>query len=300
MEGPLSRREFLGAAAAGLPALGIGSALLASDTRPKRPFRKAVKFDMVAGDATVLDKFRLLREVGFEGVDMPAPSGLNADEVMAAREATGLLIHGVVDSVHWSSPLSDPDPKVRAAGREALEQALRDCSRYHGTTVLLVPAVVNQQVSYADAWERSREEIAAVLPLAQELGVRIAIENVWNNFLLSPLEAARYVDEFQSPWIGWYFDVGNVVRYGWPEQWVRILGKRILKLDIKEYSRKKADDEGTWKGFDVELGEGDCNWPAVCGALRDIHYSGWATAEVPGGDANRLADISNRMGRILQ
>ncbi len=280
----VTRRAFLGAAVAS----GLCAAL-----PPGRPrFRKAVKFDMVAGDASVMEKFRLLRALGFEGVDMPAPSGLSAGEVVAARDATGLVIHGVVDSVHWASPLSDPDPKVRAAGRSALEQALRDCKRYGGSTVLLVPAVVNQQVSYDDAWNRSRAEIAPVLPLAQDLGVRIAIENVWNNFLLSPLEAARYVDEFRSPWIGWYFDPGNVLRYGWPEQWARILGKRILKLDVKEFSRKTS--------FDVELGEGDCNWPAVCAALREIGYEGWATAEVPGGDATRLAEISKRMDRILQ
>ncbi len=280
----LSRRAFLGAAVAS----GLCGAL-----QPARPrFRKAVKFDMVAGDAAVLEKFRLLRELGFEGVDMPGPSGLSVDEVVAARDATGLVIHGVVDSVHWGSPLSDPDPEVCAAGRSGLVQALRDCKVYGGSTVLLVPAVVNQQVSYDDAWDRSRAEIATVLPLAEDLGVKIAIENVWNNFLLSPLEAARYVDEFGSPWIGWYLDPGNVVRYGWPEQWVRILGKRILKLDVKEYSKTA--------GFDVELGEGDCNWPAVCGALREVGYEGWATAEVPGGDAKRLAGIARRMDRILQ
>jgi L-ribulose-5-phosphate 3-epimerase len=291
----LSRREFLEVAAAAYPALRA-----AAQAQPAGPrIRKAVKFEMVAGEASVLEKFRLLRKLGFEGVDMPAPSDLRADEVVAARDATGLVIHGVVDSAHWGSPLSDPDPKVRAAGREALEQALRDCKLYGGTTVLLVPAVVSQQVAYEDAWERSRREIAGVLALAQDVGVRIAIENVWNNFLLSPLEAARYVDQFESPWIGWYFDVGNVVRYGWPEQWVRILGKRILKLDIKEYSRKKADEQGTWKGFEVELGEGDCNWPAVRAALRAVGYEGWATAEVPGGDASRLAEIARRMDQVL-
>jgi hexulose-6-phosphate isomerase len=291
----LTRRRFLAAAAAAYPALAAARGSAAAP-----PFRTAVKLDMVAEGDTVLDKFRLLAGLGFDGVELPAPSGLDAGEVLAARDATGLVIHGVVDSVHWSSPLSDPDPAVRAAGKAGLEQALRDCRAYGGTTVLLVPAVVSRAVAYDDAWERSRREIAAVLPLAQELGVKIALENVWNNFLLSPLEAARYVDEFRSPWIGWYLDVGNVVRYGWPGQWVRILGGRILKLDVKEYSRKKADAEGTWKGFDVELGEGDCDWPAVCAALRGIGYVGWATAEVPGGGAGRLRDIHDRMERILQ
>jgi hexulose-6-phosphate isomerase len=138
-----------------------------------------------------------------------------------------------------------------------------------------------------------------VLPLAGELGIRIAFENVWNSFLLSPLEAARYVDELDSPLVGWYFDVGNVVNYGWPEQWVRILNKRIFKLDIKEFSRAKRDSEGLWKGFGVKLLEGDCDWPAVMAALDEIGYRGWATAEVAGGDEPRLRDIADRMDRIF-
>ena len=162
-----------------------------------------------------------------------------------------------------------------------------------------MPAVVNKQISYADAYTRSQAEIRKVLPLAEELQVKIALENVWNNFLLSPLEYAQYIDAFDSPWIGAYFDVGNIVNYGWPEHWIRTLGHRILKLDIKEFSRQKRDDEGLWKGFGVELGEGDCDWPAVNQALNDIGYSGWATAEIRGGDTARLKDIAMRMDRIL-
>src|SRR5437764_102613 len=124
-----------------------------------------------------------------------------------------------------------------------------------------------------------KRQIRKAVPLAEELGVKIAVENVWNQFLLSPLEAARYVDEFKSPAVGWHFDVGNVINYGWPEQWIRILGKRIQKLHIKEFSRKKRDSEGLWKGFEVPLGEGDNNWPAVMQALDDIGYHGWAMAE---------------------
>jgi L-ribulose-5-phosphate 3-epimerase len=139
------------------------------------------------------------------------------------------------------------------------------------------------------------------LPYAEQQGIKLLVENVWNNFLLSPLEMARFVDEFDSPAIGCYFDIGNVVRFGWPEHWIRILGPRIVKLDIKEYSREKQLNEGLWKGFDVEIGEGDCNWPAVRAALADIDYtSGWATAEVPGGDRKRLADIARRMDDVLQ
>lgn len=170
-------------------------------------------------------------------------------------------------------------------------------AKYGGTSVLLVPAVVNDKVSYAEAYERSQAEIKKLLPVAEKTGVKIAIENVWNNFLLSPLEAARYIDDFNHPMIGWHFDIGNVVRYGWPEQWINTLGKRILKLHIKDYSRKMANDLGVWKGFDAELGEGDANYAAVNKALKEVGYKGWGSAEVNGGDRVRLKEISERMDR---
>lgn len=296
---PIERRTFLqlsGAAAAGLTA--VTSAARAEDSSEPR-IKKAVKIGMVAGNAPLVEKFKLLKEVGFGGVDMDSPNSLDRDEVIAARDESGLTIHGVVDSVHWRQTLSDPDSSVRAAGVAALETALRDVKYYGGTTVLLVPAVVNKDVSYDQAYERSQAEIRKVIPLAEELGVKIALENVWNNFLLSPLEAARYIDEFESPVVGAYFDVGNVVNYGWPEQWIRILNKRIAKLDIKEFSRERRDKEGLWEGFQVKLGDGDCDWKAVMQALRDINYHGWGTAEVAGGDRERLQDISQRMDRCF-
>src|SRR5207302_4547696 len=196
--------------------------------------------------------------------------------------------------------LSDPDPAVRKAGLDGLIQSLRDAKAYGATSVLLVPGVVNKKVSYTDAYTRSQTEIRKAIPVAKELGVKIAIENVWNQFLLSPLEAARYVDEFESPWVGWHFDIGNVVTFGWPEQWIRILGKRIQKLHIKEYSRKKRDNEGLWKGFDVPFLQGDNDWPAIMKALDEIGYNGWAIAEQGGGDSlEGLKDLSQGMSRIF-
>ncbi|MHC4107475.1 MAG: sugar phosphate isomerase/epimerase family protein [Planctomycetota bacterium] len=303
MDAPLTRRSFIkssGAlAAAALPIARVRADPQAATMPGKRTIRKAVKLGMVSGQSSILEKFQLLKTLGYDGVELASPNDLDSDAVLAARDESGLVIHGVVDSAHWRVPLSDPRPDVRAKGREALETALRDAHRYGATTVLLVPAVVNKQVSYADAYARSQAEIRELLPVARQLEVKIAIENVWNHFLLSPLEAARYIDEFESPWIGWYLDVGNIVNYGWPEQWVRTLNRRILKLDIKAYSRAKRDNEGLWKGFDVELGEGDCDWPAVMAALDEIGYSGWATAEMAGGGPERLKDIAERMDRVL-
>src|SRR5439155_24614053 len=196
-------------------------------------------------------------EAGFEGVE--PMSHMNQDEVVKALEENGLKAASVCCSTHWNKPVSDPDPAVREEGLNGLKQALRDARRYGASSVLFVAAVVKKEVSYADAYKRSQEEIRKALPLAKELGIKIAFENVWNMFLLMPLEFARYVDEFESPWVGTYFDIGNVVNYGWPEQWIRILGKRILKVDVKEYSRTLRDQKGPGAGFNVELGEGDCD-----------------------------------------
>ncbi|MFN0058728.1 MAG: sugar phosphate isomerase/epimerase family protein [Planctomycetota bacterium] len=278
---------------------GQAGAAMQSAKPARRAIRKAVKIGMIDHPGSLTEKFQLLRELGFDGVELDAPSGLDLADALRARDAAGIQIHGVVCSVHWRDTLSDASAEVRAKGRAGLETAIRDAARLGGSTVLLVPAVVSKNVSYHEAYERSQAEIRKVLPLAAELKIQIAFENVWNNFLLSPLEAARYVDEFQSPQVGWYFDVGNVVHYGWPEQWIRILGKRIIKLDIKEYSRKKCNDEGLWKGFDCELLEGDCDWPAVMRALDEIGFAGWATAEIPGGGRERLREIATRMDRII-
>jgi hexulose-6-phosphate isomerase len=283
-------------------AAGLGTVQTYAADTPKKNhgMKKAVKFDMVQGDMPIREKFKLLKELGFDGVEMYSPSPLDREEVLAARDETGLAIPGVVGARHWKVPLSDPDPAIRAEGVKAMETGLRDAKYYGASTILLVPAVVKKEVPYEQAYRRCQEEIRKLIPLARELGVVIAIENVWNNFLLSPLEMARFIDEFESPFVKVYFDVGNILRYGWPEHWIRTLGKRIAKLDIKEYSLKKMNSEGLWKGFEVELLEGDCDWPAVMKALKDIGYAGWGTAEIPGGDRERLKNIAERMDRIWE
>jgi hexulose-6-phosphate isomerase len=266
----------------------------------RRPIRKALKYGMIGEGDTVEAKFRLAKACGFDGVEMDSPNGLDRDEVLAAKASTGLEIPGVVDSVHWSKPLSHPDAAVRREGIEGLKTALRDCRAYGGDSVLLVPAVVNKGISYGDAYTRSQAAIREVLPLARELGVFISMENVWNNFLLSPIEAARFTDELDPEICGWHFDVGNIVAYGWPEHWIEVLGPRIRRLDVKEYSRQKLNDEGRWAGFNVEIGEGDCDWPAVMKSLDAVPYTGgWMAAEVGGGGEARLRDIATRMDRII-
>src|SRR2546426_5285052 len=284
MQTDLNRREFLKVSSGALAAAAFSSTPVigADAVTRKRNIKKAIMYATVGVKGSVLEKFRAIKEAGFEGVE--PMSHMNQDEVVTALEATGLKAASTCCNTHWNKPVSDPDPKVREEGLAGLKQALGDAKRYGASSVLFVPAVVNRDVSYADAYQRSQTEIRKAIPLAEELGVKIAIENVWNSFLLSPLEAARYVDEFNSPAVGWHFDIGNVINFGWPEQWIRILGQRIQKLHIKEFSRKRRDNEGLWKGFNVPFMEGDNDWPAIMAALDEIHYDGWGIAEQGGGD----------------
>ncbi|MBO6512777.1 MAG: sugar phosphate isomerase/epimerase [Phycisphaerales bacterium] len=307
----INRRSFLGYSA-GIAA-GISTGVLSSAAKghskashsattahAQTRIRKGLKFGMISSGSTVLEKFTIAKEAGFEGVEMDAPSSWDLDEVLKAKEESGIEIPGVVLSSHWSSPFNHPDQKIRTTASNALERAIKDCKALGGTSVLVVPAVVNASMDYQHAYDQSKIEISRHVPLAESLGISIAFENVWNNFLLSPIEAARYVDEFESDHVGWYFDIGNIVNYGYPDQWIRTLGHRILKLDVKDFSRSKRNDEGLWKGFSVGIGEGDSDWDAVCEALREIMFSGWATAEVGGGDEARLKQIATRMDRVFE
>jgi L-ribulose-5-phosphate 3-epimerase len=290
----VNRRNFV-KTGAGLAAL---LPYLPAAAAEKRDLHKAIMYETVGIKGSVLEKFQAVKAAGFEGIE--PMSHMNQQEVLAAFKASGLKPASVCCATHWDKPLSDPDPSIRAEGIKGMQQALHDAKAYGASSVLLVPAVVNKKVSYKDAYQRSQEEIRKLVPLAAELNVRIAIENVWNHFLMSPLEAVRYVDEFQSPAVGWHFDVGNIIAFGWPEQWIRILNKRIAKLHIKEFSRKKMNTEGMAKGFDVEFLEGDDDWPAVMKALDDIGYSGWGIAEQPGGDTPEgLHRLSTKMDVIF-
>lgn len=268
---------------------------------PSRPMaRISLKWSMVEEpDLSIGDKFLLLADLGYDGVELDAPNELSMAEVIAARDRSGLAIPGVINSMHWKAPLTDPDPDVRALCVQSIKTALDNAAEYGASTVLVVPGVVNAKTSYTEAYARSAQELARVLDHAEKRGVSIAIENVWNDFLLSPLEAARFLDDFNHPRIGWYFDVGNVLRYGRPPDWIEALGKRILKVDIKEFSLERMNSLGPRQGFDVELGDGDCDWPAVNRALAEVGYSGWVSLEVPGGDRKRLGEIKSRADRIV-
>lgn len=294
----ISRRTMLeslsaAAAAALTPALGR-----AGEGSPgQKGYMKAVKYYMVQIEGSLLDKFKLLKELGFDGIELDAPGGATAEEVTRCKGETGLMVPGVVDSVHWKECLSDPSADVRGKGLDALKQALKDAKSYGGTSVLLVPGKVTKEVTYQQCWDRSVAEIKKAVPLAEELGVQILIENVWNDFLTDPKEMARFIDDCGSQVVGAHFDTGNTVRYSPPHEWIPVLGKRIKKLDIKDY--KKQPDGNLGKGFDVKLMSGDVDWPAVMAALRQVEYFGWGAAEIKGGDKTWLTDVAARMDKIF-
>ena len=283
-----TRRDFLKSslAVAGFSGFVFREAPLA--------IKKGLVFDMVPGKLNYADRFKLVRDTGFEVVQaLTEPDERNATEMKRAADAANIRIDSVMNVDHWQYPLSSSDPTVVEKSLSGMRTSLRNAKLWGSDVVLLVPAVVNPQTSYRDAWTRSQTQIRKLIPLAEELKVVIAIEEVWNKFLLSPLEMARYIGEFQSPWVAAWFDVGNVVLYGYPQDWIRTLGKRIVKVHLKDFKRK--EDGYAW----VNLGEGDVDWPAVRQAFADIGYTGSVIAELEQGDETYLRDVSRRIDRLL-
>jgi L-ribulose-5-phosphate 3-epimerase len=267
------------------------------DKPAARSMKKGINWGSIATGKTILEKFQAAKDAGFEGVEIM--SHFDRNEVLKARDTTGLAIPSVCGTKHWKFLLSDPDPKIREEGVNALKVTIEDAAAYGADTIILVPGRVSETMSYDDCWNRSALEIKKVIPLAEKLKVKIALENVWNNFLLSPVETVTYLDQFKSHYIGFNFDVGNILIYGWPDQWIKIIGKRIAKVHIKEFSRKIAAKQGNSAGFGVKLLEGDVNWKVVMKALDDIGYTGWTTLEQPGGDTPEgLKDLCVRLINI--
>jgi len=282
----MDRRTFL-AGAASLP-------VAASSAQGRLPIKKALYINMLPRTLSYADRFKMARDTGFEQMEVGTATDQNqADEIRKASESAGVPIHSVMNQAHWKFPLSAADPAVVAESIKGMETSLRNARFWGADTVLLVPAVVNAETGYRDAMTRSQENVRKLLPLAQELKVVIGIENVSNKFLLSPLEFADYVDGFKSPWVRAYFDVGNIMLYGFPQDWIRTLGKRIVKLHLKDFSYRKNVVAY------VNLREGDVNWPAVYAALAEIGFSGTATCELASGDEEYLREVSRRVDLIL-
>jgi L-ribulose-5-phosphate 3-epimerase len=289
----MRRRQFLQTAAALSAAAALPAPWAAAAGSPK----KAVLISMLPKELPYLDRFRMAALAGFSGIEMRTiEDGAEAEKVRDASAQSGLRVHSVMNSEHWNSPLSSADPAVVSKSVAGMETSLRNAKLWGADTVLLVPAVVNPQTSYQDAWTRSQKVIRErILPLASDLKVVVAVEEVWNKFLLSPLEFARYVDEMNSPWVKAYFDVGNIVFYGYPQDWIRALGPRIAKVHLKDFQLDRPGGRFAWKN----LGEGDIDWPEVRKAFADVGYDGWMTTEIQGGDAAYLKDVVTRFDRFL-
>lgn len=294
----MNRREFLGSSAASLAAAQTSSQRL--------PMRKGVYWSMLPAKLSIEERFALAKECGFESVECPTEDSPSVvEEILAASRKTGLPVHSVMNRDHWKFPLSSPDPAVVEKCVHGIETSIRNAKTWGAETVLLVPAVVNAEVGYKQAWDRSTAQIRKLIPLARENKVIIGVEEVWNKFLLSPLEFARYVDQFESPWVRAYFDVGNMVLYGFPQDWIRTLGKRIVKVHLKDFGwrtytlpgdppqRKRVPEFG-------DLREGEIDWKAVHKAFQEIGYRGDATVELRGGDAAYLKEVNRRVDLILE
>jgi hexulose-6-phosphate isomerase len=286
----MTRRDFIGSSAGALAAAHLaGTAAGDEDGRP--PWKKAVIWSMLDDKLPPRERMALAKRAGFDGIEMPPAEVAQAEAMKALADEVGVTLHSVIYG-GWGAPLSSADPTVIERGLAEVRGALRAAKAYGADTVLLVPAIVNADTRYADAYTRSQANIRKLLPLAEDLHVAIAVENVWNNFLLSPLEFARYVDELGSPYARAYFDVGNVVAFGWSEDWVLTLGKRIRKIHLKDFKR----DTREWKN----LREGSIDWPKVSAALREVGYDGWFTCELGGGDEAYLKDVAARVNAIFE
>ncbi len=290
----IERRTFLQSAAMLSTIAAAGSRV--SDAAPGDP-RKAVLISMLPEKLPYLDRFKLAKDVGFEGIEaMTAESPKIAGEIREASVKTGMKIHSVMNMAHWEYPLSSASPEAVNKSVAGVETSLRNARLWGAEVVLLVPAVVDPKTSYRDAYTRSQKVIRErILPLATELKVVVGIEEVWNKFLLSPLEFAAYVDSFKSPWVRAYFDVGNVVLYGYPQDWIRTLGKRIVRIHLKDFKMDRDKGAFYWKN----IGEGDIDWQEVRKALGEVGYSGYMTTEIDGGDGPYLKDVVSRLNRFI-
>jgi len=297
MDTVVNRREFLlRSSSIAIAGVLVRSAAMGRPAAVPSAIKKGACIDMLPEGMTVLEKFEVAKRAGFDGIE---PNTLNStnevNQYKEAAERTGVRITSIMNSDHWKYPLSDSDPEVVRKCVEGLKTSMHNAHDLGAGAVLLVPGVVTADVRYVEVYRRSQHQIRKLLPLARELKVIIAIENVGNRFLLSPLEMARYVDEFESPWVRSYFDMSNVVSTGYPQDWIRTLDQRVCRMHIKRFEpgidHPKFDrkDRRT-QGID---------WPEVRRALNEIGYRSWITAEVKSGDENYVKEVSARMDRIF-
>ena len=276
----MKRRAFLATATAAATTLAAPSATQAGSLKGR--IRKSLKWGMVKDKSlSIVEAFRKLKACGYEGVEPRLGQEIDVDEWIAASRESGLAID------------------CMTGGRPANLVEVIDLIKKLGGDSILATVPVDEKKSFAANWRESQAAFKAAAPHAEKQGIKILIENVWASFLVSHLDMQRFVDEIGHPLVGVHFDVGNLMRWGVAEHWVQVLGKRIGKLDIKEYSVDVAMAQGLRAGFKIPVGEGSINWPAVREELEKLEFSGWAAAEVPAGDWEYLADVAQRMDKVL-
>ncbi len=299
----MQRKDFIKSlgilAATSLSSNVIGNTFKVNSNSLK--IKKGLGFWMIKEELSLLDKFKLVKDLGFDGIEFNSPLDLPLKELLEARDKTGVEIPSTVNKDHWGKPISDPDPAIRQFTIDSMARSLEHTKELGGDTVLLVPGVVSDTVSYKTAYDNALDSIRKMIPHAEKTGVKIALENVWNNFILSPIEAKDFLDKIDHPLVGWYFDLGNILRYGWPDHWLEVLGDKVFKLHVKEYSKKIMNEQGLGKGFNVELTQGDVNWSQVMKTIKNINYKGqYMTLEVNGGDRTVLKKLSDQLDTIIK
>lgn len=252
--------------------------------------RKSIYIGCCAG-ATTEEKFAGAAAAGFAAVEMHGiETPEKRAEMKALYEKYSLICPSVMGSGAWKYPASSSDPQVRELGAKYYRDAILTAVELGCDTILVVPGKVDEGTPYETAWENSRETLKSVIPFAAEHKVYLAIENVWNKFLLSSREMAEYIDSFESEWVKAYMDVGNILLYGYPQHWITALGSRIKKVHIKGFKREGM----LW----TSLLKGDVDWQAVADALKGIGYDGWLTAELSC-DERGMKGIADDMDYIL-
>ncbi|MCS7273343.1 MAG: sugar phosphate isomerase/epimerase [Fimbriimonadales bacterium] len=249
-------------------------------------FKIAINRWTMPGDWDVKTCLRVAKESGFDAIEFnmefsgaisPATSDSDASRIRHEADALGIELSALSTGVYWQKPFTHPDPQVRAESVELCRHQLRLAQAMGIDAILVVPGIVTPDVPYDVAYERARAALQELIPEAERRKVAIALENVWNRFLLSPLEMRDFVDSLGSAYVGVYFDAGNILAYGYPQHWINILGTRIKRVHVKDF----RTDIGNIQGF-TNLLQGDVPWMAVRAALEAVGYQGYITAEVSG------------------
>jgi len=308
----VSRRSFLTAgavaAAATLPAGPLqaaeASAPIITPPEGKR-ILLSCKLGMIAKqvngkELTLVERLKLAGQAGFDGVDFDQAGEFTVEQARDAVRESGVFVHNAINHAHWSQRLTSAKDEERANGVKNIEHCLRVSHAAGGSGVLIV--IGRGDDGPADEIdERARQEIKKLIPLAASLGQMILFENVWNRMHYdhdappeqTPDRFIQFVDSFNSNWVGMYYDIGNHWKYGQPRDWLKAFGRRAVKLDVKGFSRAKN------KFVDITSEEDDLPWGEVQKGLEEIGFTGWATAEVRGGDLERLTVVRQQMQKAF-